>query len=178
MKAVKKYLPWGKKVKRKSQEGSDEPLLFDELGRLDPFLGISESASHRSFSSSTSFHAHDDLTSSPWTERPLETHSHPGPFHIYEGYGTQPLSSSKQASSPYLDEQASTADTEVEGPYEGSSKLLVKSHVVDKSDTISGICIKYNVTVDRLLAINKATRNTLLIRKTIKIPLVEGMDSI
>ena len=95
MKAVKKYLPWGKKVKRKSQEGSDEPLLFDELGQLDPFLGISESASHRSISSSNSFHAHYDLTSSPRTERPLETQSHPCPFHIYEGYGTEPLSSSK-----------------------------------------------------------------------------------
>mmetsp|Transcript_12810 Transcript_12810/g.35513 ORF Transcript_12810/g.35513 Transcript_12810/m.35513 type:complete len:187 (+) Transcript_12810:46-606(+) len=57
-----------------------------------------------------------------------------------------------------------------------SSKPLCCWHVVQNSDTLSGICIRYGTTEETLLRYNKASRASLLGRKAIRIPLIENME--
>lgn len=50
-------------------------------------------------------------------------------------------------------------------------------HIVSSPDNISGLCLKYDMSVEELLGMNKpATRTSLLARKTIKIPIFEQED--
>lgn len=51
-------------------------------------------------------------------------------------------------------------------------------HAVTKIDTMMGICLKYDISVEELLAINKpASRALLLARKTIMIPVFADEDA-
>jgi hypothetical protein len=50
-------------------------------------------------------------------------------------------------------------------------------HTVSSFDNMSGLCLKYDMSVEELLVMNRpATRTSLLARKTIKIPIFEQQD--
>ena len=57
-----------------------------------------------------------------------------------------------------------------------SGKLLCCWHVIEDTDTLSGICIRYGISEDALLRANRASRAALLARKSILIPLIENME--
>jgi hypothetical protein len=57
-----------------------------------------------------------------------------------------------------------------------SGKALCCWHVIEDSDTLSGICIRYGISEDALLRANRASRAALLARKSILIPLIENME--
>jgi hypothetical protein len=57
-----------------------------------------------------------------------------------------------------------------------SGKSLCCWHVIEDTDTLSGICIRYGISEDALLRANRASRAALLARKSILIPLIENME--
>jgi hypothetical protein len=57
-----------------------------------------------------------------------------------------------------------------------SGKPLCCWHVIEDTDTLSGICIRYGISEDALLRANRASRAALLARKSILIPLIENME--
>ena len=63
-----------------------------------------------------------------------------------------------------------------EGLKGASGKALCCWHVIEDSDTISGICIRYGISEEALLRANRASRAALLARKSILIPLIENME--